>query len=971
MPSVSLTIKLRRQRQARELHEPWIWLGLLGGLLISLLVVIISMAGIWYSINLTRDLPSMDVLTSLLEPPTGILLQPTRLYDRTHEHVILTLENTAADGKQYLYIGTSGQTGDNQATQYLVDATIAVFDPGFWQEPGYTLTGISEGTHSTLAQQLISNLVLEGEPPSQRKNIRERLLAAQVTAKFGREKILEWYLNSAKYGELIYGADAAARVYFGKSATQLSLAEAAMLTAIAETPSINYLAGSQFLKEQQELVIQRMLAIGFILPDEAQKALKDGIQFQSQIESRPLAPTFTDLVLMQLSSMMPLERIYRGGYEIVTTLDYGLQLQAACASQDQLKRLQGMQAQLVTTDGTPCDAALSLPTVQSVIERPPEDVSANVVILDPHSGQILALVGEEGSGMVPAYPAMHPAGTILSPFLYLTAFTRGMGPATLLWDIPNASGMNASNAEQSVLTQESLATYHGPVRLRMALVNDYVGVAVQVLQQVGPENVWLTERRFGIDLQDTGRTSGMTPDDLYSQQISLLECVQAYGVFANQGVMAGQPDGGLNTGNSKVGLSPTSILSIAGVDGTVWLDWTKPQGMPIISAQLAYLTTDVLRDEKSRWPTLGHPNALEIGRPAGAKVSVTRDANDAWAVGYTPQLVVGVWIGHSQDLSGGILAEMPAELWHAIMQYASSQMPVQAFEVPTGVSLVQVCDPSGLLVSPLCPAVVQELFLNGNEPTQMDDLYHKYYINRETGLLATIFTPSDMVEEKVFLDVPSQAADWAIQAGLAIPPDTYDNIFKPPVTSGDVQFASPQMLDQVGGQVKFTGSAQGEGFSYYRIQVGQGLNPQQWFQIGENVNNPVSEGFLGTWDTRGLEGIYVVQLLVVRQDKRVDQTILQVTIDNTKPDVEILAPKMDEQFAYQQGEATLMNVSASDNLVLERVEFYVDDKLESTLYEPPFIILWDAQQGEHYLRVNAYDLAGNISEVSTAFSVHK
>jgi hypothetical protein len=179
------------------------------------------------------------------------------------------------------------------------------------------------------------------------------------------------------------------------------------------------------------------------------------------------------------------------------------------------------------------------------------------------------------------------------------------------------------------------------------------------------------------------------------------------------------------------------------------------------------------------------------------------------------------------------------------------------------------------------------------------------------------------------------------------------------------------MFDHVGGMINISGSAGGNDFSYYRLQVGQGLYPQQWIQIGEDVDHPVSNGLLGTWDTTGLEGLYVVQLLVVRQDQQVDRAMLQVTIDNKGPQVQVLNPLAGEQFAYQQGENLIMQVSASDNLVLDRVEIYVDDRLESTLLEPPFVILWTAQVGEHTLSVKAYDLAGNQSEVTTSFSVHK
>jgi membrane carboxypeptidase/penicillin-binding protein len=931
--------------------------------------VIGSLAGLWFYTRITRDLPSLEVLPSLLEPPDGVLLEPTRLYDRTYNHIILTLENPAAAGKQYLQVGRKGQIDQVYFSQTLVDAMIAAFDPGFWKHPGYEVAGWSTGTHPTLAQQLVSELLLIDEPASLQRNIRERLLAAQLTTQFGREKILEWYLNGAHYGDLIYGADAAAHAYFGKSATSLTLAESTMLTAISKTPGINPFSGSQMLKQQQEQVIQAMVESGLITSSNAQKAIEEDLRFQPQTETHPIAAAFTDMVLMQLSSQINLDRIRRGGFEIVTTLDYGLQVQANCATETQVARIQGTQAPQINIEGVACDAAQLLPTLQSGQGTSLQNIHANVVILDPHSGQILTLIGDETSTIDPVYATKHPAGTILSPFLFLTAFTRGLSPATLLWDIPSNSGIEDVGSDESDLSGSS-AAYQGPVSARMALVNDYLAATAEVLQQVRAENVWLTQKRFGIVSPETQPGSNSTLDDLFSQQITLLEGVSAYAVLANQGIMAGQPNLKGTLENDLDGLSPISILRVLGVDGKKWSDWSEAQSRSIISPGLAYLATNVLSDENARWPSLGHPNSLEIGRPAAAKLGVTAKSDDAWAIGYIPQLAIGVWVGNLEE-TGSISSEMPAGLWHAITQYASSQMPVQDFTMPAGISLVQVCNPSGLLVSTSCPAVVREVFLNGNEPTQVDNLYQKFDINRENGLLATIFTPSDMLVEKVYLVVPPQAVAWARIAGLPIPPDTYDVIYAAEPESPDVRITSPKTFDHVSGQIRFIGSAGGSGFSYYRLQVGQGLNPQQWIQIGEDVNHPVNNGLLGSWDTAGLEGLYVVQLLVVRQDQRVERDILQVTIDNTKPEVQILTPTGGERIPFQQGKSIMMQVSASDNLVLEQVEFLVDGELKMTLMEPPYIILWPARLGEHTLLVRAYDLAGNIRETAIAFSVKK
>ena len=196
---------------------------------------------------------------------------------------------------------------------------------------------------------------------------------------------------------------------------------------------------------------------------------------------------------------------------------------------------------------------------------------------------------------------------------------------------------------------------------------------------MGIENVRLTETQFGINSWDLSPISEPALDDFYSQQASLLDSVQAYSILANQGLMSGQPETGSTLGDTHNELSFTSILMVVDGDGKVWLDWTIPMKLPVVSPQIAYLVTNVLSDEKARWPGLGHPNALEIGRPAAARVSLSAQAGDAWAVGYIPQLAVGVWMGRSAGEIGGVTMDMAAGIWHALMQYASKDMPIQGF----------------------------------------------------------------------------------------------------------------------------------------------------------------------------------------------------------------------------------------------------------------------------------------------------
>jgi hypothetical protein len=190
--------------------------------------------------------------------------------------------------------------------------------------------------------------------------------------------------------------------------------------------------------------------------------------------------------------------------------------------------------------------------------------------------------------------------------------------------------------------------------------------------------------------------------------------------------------------------------------------------------------------------------------------------------------------------------------------------------------VINVCDPSGMLPTVDCPNVVNEVFLNGNEPVQADNMYRKYAINRETGLLATVFTLPQLIEERVYLVVPADARSWAESAGLEIPPSTYDVIQAPQVNS-DVNITSPVLFAEVNRDVKIEGTASGADFVSYRVLVGQGLNPQEWIQIGEG-DSPVIADLLAEWNTDGLSGLYAVQLQVIRSDQRVDSAVIQVTV---------------------------------------------------------------------------------------------
>lgn len=804
-----------------------------GGIVLSLILGVLIILGAFTYADVTRSLPSTQILPILLNPPDGLLLQPTRVYDRTGLQLLATFAPSESPRR---YIPISEQNAQH-IPEELVDAIIAVADPQFETHSGYSLEGLNNfDLHPTLAQRLIDDLVLYNEPPSLTRAVRERLLAAQITAQFGRTQVMEWYLNSADFGNHAYGIDAAAQLYFGKPAAELTLAECAILAAVSETPALNPLDAPQVAIQRGRELLYVMQDLGLISPEDAAQSLGETPTFQTALQTPPeVAPAFLNLLLAQIDSQIPRERVERGGMIVISTLDYDLQKNAACVTEVYAARLAGLPE-----PDEACDAARLLPSLPPAVTF--ADSSASAVILDPRTGQVLAMVGETVQGVETPLVSAHSSGSSMDAFVYLTGFTRGLSPATLTWDIPS---------EESI--QNFDGDYHGAMRLRTALANDYQ-VPMEILKtQMGIENVTKIASSFGLDMNN---------------EVTLLDLASAYGVFGVQGVKFGQ--------YVNDDFTPVTILRVEGVDRGVLLDWSLPQAQTVVTPAMSYLMTHVLSDEPARSDTWGRQNALEIGRPAGVKPGQTSDGSDAWMIGYTPYVSVATWTGVRGE-NDSVTPRFPAVLWNALMQTASANQPADGWSAPQGITPITVCDPSGMLPTRECPNLVTEVFLNGSEPTQADTLFREFAINRETGLLATVFTPPELIDTRVYMLVPEEAREWAQSAGVPVPPTSYDAIQAPPIKPF-ANITSPQLFADVNGNVLIMGTASGDEFLYYRVQVGKGLNPQEWVQLGSDNFTPVVGGLLAEWDTTGLSGLYAVQLVVVRNDQVVDTAVIQVTI---------------------------------------------------------------------------------------------
>jgi len=1010
MPTVTQILRFRRRRGQTARRSPTNIFGLkLSGLLSGAFALILAFACLWIAFEYTRltdNLPSIETLPAMIEPPGGIFTQPSRFYDRSGQHLIFTLQDTASNERTYLRFpeqaASQGAEIEQQTNQELVlptsviSATIAGMDPGFWSHPGFSLEGLQTGDHPTIAQRLAASLLLADESPGLRRNLRERLLAAQITERFGRQKILEWYLNSAHFGRLAYGVQAASQLYFNKPARDLNFSEAAMLVVAANDPAFSMLDFPQAALQRQKKIVQSALALRLISPEQGIEAFRSDVSLLTPAAHNPasdvsdlaaqVSPALIKLALQQLSTRIPIAEIERGGLRILTTLDYDLQTQAACAGLAQSQRMVTAQAAPSGSSDDDCPSARLLPPLPATDSALGGKPQIETFVLDPATAQILAWTGDRLPEVIESPIPTHPIGSLGTIFIYLSGFTRGLSPASLLWDVPPQTDAQVSYGSGTDPHQP--VEYHGPVRLRTAFANDYLEPARAVLNQVGIENVYRISRQLGFDSPESTAFNPASGLDIF-RPASLIEISHALSAFANQGTLAGRTleTTIISTAESQPHLEtlpplhPTLILRVEDLNGNTLLDWSSPQSRPILTPQLAYLISNVLSDETARWPSLGHPNPLEIGRPVAAKLGLTPDGESNWVLGYTPRRVVGVWSGPVQTDnlttrdSQERMASATAGLWHAIMQYASQSLPYQEFDLPTGLSLLQVCDPSGLLPTVACPNVVEEIFLNGNEPVHLDNFYHMLPINQDSGRLATIFTPPDLVEERSFISVPAEAAVWAQQRGLEIPPDEYDILPAQLPSWQDTYINSPKMFTNLRGRISIQGKASGSNFSFYRLQYGKGPNPGEWYQIGQESLKPVVKSQLAAWDTTDLEdGLYSLQLLVVRDDQSAERSTILITIDNQAPQVEILSPfsgnaETGEIIQHVQRPRIVLQAGVDENLNIDQVIFKMDGRTIATFSQSPYAISWTLTPGQHTFEVIASDSAGNSGKAQTSFTV--
>lgn len=685
-------------------------------------------------------LPSLEALDA------GMALPATRIYDR-HGTLLYEIRTQAK--------GTNRVIPLTEIPAACVKAVVATEDANYYAHPGIDLVGIVRALWinlkggeviaggSTITQQTARLLLLDPLGQSDRtlqRKLKEVVLALQLN-NLGKDRVLELYLNQVYFGNLAYGLEAAARTYFSKSASDLSLAECAMLAGIVQNAIANDpLAHPQAARDRQLTVLRLMVQNGSITEEQSKAAENDTLQFGASpfpIE----APHFVMAVWEQLERDYP-EALHTGGLDVITTLDLNWQKIAQSVAQQQLNYLNDPPR----FDRVPANAH-----------------NAAVVALDPLTGQVLTMLGspdyfdESIDGAVNAAMALRQPGSALKPFTYAAA----MNPES---DDPYTAATVLLDVETPFVTRrfESYTpgnfglVEHGPVRVREALASSYNIPAVLALDHVGLQPFLQFVGEAGLENLAHNPNVDLAVT-LGGGEVRLVDLVGAYSIF---------PNGGYR-------VTPKMILKITDQKGdTLYQDTPAPLTKRILDERVAYLITDILSDNDARRPAFGPTSPLKLDRPAAAKTGTTTDFRDNWVVGYTPNLVVGVWVGNVDNTPmrevTGVSGAGP--IYNLFMRQVLLGQPKLEFKRPDGLIQVDVCALSGMLPTPACPLTKREWFIPGTEPTQPDTWYQTYKIDKTTGLLATDETPRANVIQQTFIVLPQEARLWGIRQGIRVPP---------------------------------------------------------------------------------------------------------------------------------------------------------------------------------------------------------
>ncbi len=620
-----------------------------------------------------------------------------------------------------------------EVSDHLKKATVAIEDKEFYTHGGFDPKGYLRSFYytifarrrlqggSTLTQQLVKNVLLTPERSIKRK-IKEFVLALEIESKYSKDQILQMYLNEAPYGGTIWGVEEAARTYFAKSASELSLTESAFLAGLPQSPTrySPYGQDPTGYKERTEAVLRRMKEDGYISPEEEEVSIKeiDTLEFSTQSGTLK-APHFVMHVKKILEERYGEKAVELGGMRVTTTLDLELQEKAQEIVSSEIEKVENYHI----TNGAS-------------------------VVLNTKTGEILAMVGSksyddpdyDGKFNVVTQGLRQP-GSAIKPVTYVTALKEGYSPSFMLMD--TLTSFPGGTGKPDYIPTNYDGKEHGPMQLRYSLGNSINITAVKTLALVGIKDMLTTAYNMGLSTLEPTKENlsrlGLSVT-LGGGEIKMIELASSYCAFAN---------GGLKT-------EPLAILKVTDKDGNVLEEMNSIPGKRVLTEPEAFLISHILSDNTAREMTFGLNSLLKIpNRQVAVKTGTTNDKKDNWAIGWTPQILVAAWVGNNDNTSmkqvaSGVSGATP--IWRKTILEALKNLPVEEFEIPPGIVTAEVDTVSGYRAHDGFPQRT-EYFIQGTEPVGEDPIHKKLKLCRSQGKLATLvdIARGDYEEKEYFI----------------------------------------------------------------------------------------------------------------------------------------------------------------------------------------------------------------------------
>jgi membrane peptidoglycan carboxypeptidase len=686
-------------------------------------IMVISIAGVVGGIYAyyRSQLPLLDGIAQ------HALFQTTHIYDRSGRLLYDLYDRQGKKGRR-TYINY------RDISPLLIDATVSAEDHTFWNNTGVDYTSIARAAFtniekngvvqggSTITQQLIKNIFFQNQPRDVQIKGEEAVLAIGLTEQYPKRKIIEMYLNTVFYGDNNYGVEAAAQDFFNlkpqcdenqtnckPAVTQLDLAQASLLAGLPQSPtSYNPVYYKDAALARQRQILSSMISLGYITAQQSEDAQKEtqAMNFKPYGEThQPHAPHFVNYVIDHvLIPTFGAEALYEGGLNIYTTLDLDLEQKAEQLLYHHIyEPVTDQRYSVWYNDPGPLNQTKNVN-------------DGAVMMMNPKNGEILVMDGSASTDLSKYTPEMQgdfnaaisprQPGSSFKPFVYATAFEMGWYPAMIVNDYKTYY----PNGEKPYVPQNADEHFHSglgyPMTVRNALASSFNIPAIDAIEYAGIKNVVNMAGRLGLSEVTDNPANWVPSMAIGSIPISLLNMTDAYSTFANNGLR----------------VPPVSILKITDNQNEViyQYDEAHPQEVPVMRPEVAFLINSILSDKNARYHEYAPGNPMELDRPSAAKTGTTDMYRDNWTMGYTPDLVTGVWVGNSNNTPMhnvlGVTGAGP--VWNELMTYAlkHNNIPADDFTLPFNVHQAHVSAITGLAPQ-IGEPTIRDWFIDGSVPT--------------------------------------------------------------------------------------------------------------------------------------------------------------------------------------------------------------------------------------------------------------